>query len=113
MKRPFVKRRSGCSNGTQFATVSRTTLRAFPPPPPSVREYMPGRSADRHRPEAHSRRASILSPAVTATGTTFWPAWTSGTSKSDASLQHDLISAPVHFESSGRACCASSPWCRV
>ena len=30
-----------------------------------------GRPALRHLPEAHCRRASILSPAVTATGTTF------------------------------------------
>ena len=37
-----------------------------PPPPP----------ADRHRPDAHCRRLSILSPAVTATGTTRRrPAW--------------------------------------
>ncbi len=28
-------------------------------------------TADRHRPEAHCRRLSIVSPAVTATGTTF------------------------------------------
>jgi oxygen-independent coproporphyrinogen-3 oxidase len=28
------------------------------------REYTPTRSADRHRPEAHFRRLSILSPAV-------------------------------------------------
>jgi hypothetical protein len=34
-------------------------------------EYTPARSADRHRPEAHWRNLSILSPAVTATGTTF------------------------------------------
>ena len=38
------------------------------------REYTPARSADRHRPDAHCRRLSILSPAVTATGTTFWAA---------------------------------------
>ena len=56
----------------QFTPGSRTTLRTRPPPPPpSDREYTPARSADRHRPEAHWRRASILSAAVTATGTTF------------------------------------------
>jgi len=43
-----------------------------------------------------------LSPAVTATGTTFCAAWIKGTSSSDASLQHDLISAPVQLVSSGR-----------
>ena len=52
-----------------------TTLRTRPPPPlPSDREYTPARSADKHRPEAHWRKRSILSPAVTATGTTFWAA---------------------------------------
>jgi len=51
------------------------------PPPASAREYTPARSADKHLPEAHWRSASILSPAVTATGTTFCAAWTSGTSK--------------------------------
>ncbi len=58
----------------QFTPGSRTTLRILPPPD-SDREYTPARSADRHRPEAHRRRASILSPAVTATGTTFWAAY--------------------------------------
>jgi hypothetical protein len=75
---------------------------------PTDREYTPARSADKHLPEAHWRNPSILSPAVTATGTTFCAAWTSGTSKSDASLQHDLISAPVQLVSSGRACFAFS-----
>ncbi len=42
-----------------------------PPAPPSVREYTPARSAERHRPEAHWRNPLILFPAVTATGTTF------------------------------------------
>ncbi len=55
----------------QFTPGSRTTLRTRPPLLPSVREYTPARSADRHRPEAHWRSPSILSPAVTATGTTF------------------------------------------
>jgi hypothetical protein len=72
-------------------------------------EYTPARSAERHRPEAHCRNPSILSPAVTATGTTFWAAWFKGTSKSDASLQHDLISAPVQLVSSGRTCSSSNP----
>jgi hypothetical protein len=57
----------------QFTPSSRTTLRTLPPPT-SAREYTPARSADRHRPEAHWRKPSILSPAVTATGTTFWAA---------------------------------------
>jgi len=50
--------------------TARTTLCTFPPPA-SAREYTPTRSADRHLPEARWRRASILSPAVTARGTTF------------------------------------------
>jgi hypothetical protein len=83
---------------------ARTTLRTRPPLPPSNRGYTPAQSADRHRPEAHCRNPSILSPAVTATGTTFWAAWIKGTSSKDASLQHDLISAPVQLVSSGRGC---------
>ncbi len=55
----------------QFTPGSRTTLRTRPPLPHSDREYTPARSADRHLPEAHWRNPSILSPAVTATGTTF------------------------------------------
>ena len=51
-----------------------TILRIRPPLTPTDREYTPARSADRHRPEAHWRNPSILSPAVTATGTTFWAA---------------------------------------
>jgi hypothetical protein len=35
------------------------------------REYTPARSADKHLPEAHCRRLSIVSLAVTATETTF------------------------------------------
>ena len=50
---------------------ARTTLLTRPPPPSSNREYTPAWSADRHRTEAHWRKPSILSPAVTATGTTF------------------------------------------
>ena len=68
----------------------------------SCREHTPARSADRHLPEAHCRSASILSPAVTATGTTFWAAWIRGTSRRLASRQHDLISAPVQLVPSGR-----------
>ena len=60
----------GAAWGVQFTPGSRITLRPLPPPT-SDREYTPARSADRHRPEAHCRRLSILSPAVTATGTTF------------------------------------------
>jgi hypothetical protein len=81
---------------------ARTTRLIRPPLPTSPREYTPARSADRHRPEAHRRNPSILSAAVTATGTTFWAAWIKGTSSSDASRQHDLISAPVQLVSSGR-----------
>lgn len=53
--------------------MALTTLRTLPPPP-SDREYTPARSAGRHRPETNWRRLSILSPVVTATGTTFWAA---------------------------------------
>jgi hypothetical protein len=43
------------------------------------REYAPARSADTHLPEAHWRNLSILSPAVTATGTTRRrPSWCGG-----------------------------------
>jgi hypothetical protein len=58
----------------QFTPGSRTTLRTRPPLTPSALEYTPARSADKRRPEAHWRRASILSPAVIATGATFWAA---------------------------------------
>ena len=63
------------SQPRQFTLGSRTKLRP-PPPPTSAREYTPARSAERHRPEAHCRRLSIESPAVTAMGTTFCAAWT-------------------------------------
>ena len=53
---------------------ARTTRLTRPPLPTSPREYTPTRSADKHLPEAHWRKLSILSPAVTATGTTFWAA---------------------------------------
>ena len=43
----------------------------------------PIRSAERHRPETHWRNPSILSPAVTATGTTFWAATAAISSRSD------------------------------
>jgi len=59
------------TRNAQFTPGSRNTLRTRPPLPPSDREYTPARSADRHRPEAHWRNPSIMSPAVTATGTTF------------------------------------------
>ena len=60
---------------------SRTTLRTRPPLITSDREYTPARSADKHLPEAHPHGSSILSSAVTATGTTVCAAWTSGTAK--------------------------------
>jgi hypothetical protein len=43
----------------------------------------PIRSAERHRPETHWRNPSILSPAVTATGTTFRAATAAISSRSD------------------------------
>ena len=58
------------NTSAQFTPGSRITRRPLPPPT-SAREYTPARSADRHRPEAHCCRLSILSPVVTATGTTF------------------------------------------
>ena len=63
----------------QFTPGSRTTLRTRASLTPSDREYTPARSADKHLPEAHCLSCSILSPAVTATGTTFWAAPASGT----------------------------------
>jgi hypothetical protein len=61
-------------HAAQFTPGSRTTLLTRPPLAPSDLEYTPARSADKHLPDAHCRRLSILSPAVTATGTTFWAA---------------------------------------
>ena len=55
----------------QFTPGSRSTRLDLPTAARSSREYTPALSAERHRPEAHCRRLSILSPAVTATGTTF------------------------------------------
>ncbi len=54
----------------QFIPGSLTILRDLAPAT-SALEYPPAQSADRHRPEAHCRRLSISSPAVTATGTAF------------------------------------------
>ena len=88
-------------HAAQFTAGSRTTLRTRPPLTPSAREYTPAQSALRTRPDAHCLSCSILSPEVTATGTTFCAAWIRGTSKSDASLQHDLISAPVQSGARG------------
>jgi hypothetical protein len=65
---------SESSSCDQFTPGCRTTRLVRPPLAPSDRAYTPARSADRHRPEAHCRRLSILSPAVTATGTTFFAA---------------------------------------
>ena len=66
---------AGCGGGSfgpvQFTPGSLTTRLTRPPLAPSDREYTPARSADKHLPEAHWRNPSILSPAVTATGTTF------------------------------------------
>ena len=62
----------------QFTPGSRTTLLTRPPSRSCSREYTPARSADKHLPEAHWRNPSILSPAVTATGTTkLRPSWCS------------------------------------
>ena len=67
----------------QFTPGSRTTLRTRASLPPSDREYTPALSADKHLPEAHCLSCSILSPAVTATGTTFWAdRWRHGWEKS-------------------------------
>ena len=54
------------SRPTEFTPGSRITLRPLPPPI-SAREYTPARSADRHRPDAHCRSDSILSPAADQT----------------------------------------------
>jgi hypothetical protein len=45
-------------------TPRSCTNRLTRPPPTSDREYTPARSADKHLPEAHWCRLSILSPAV-------------------------------------------------
>ena len=60
-------------SAAQFISGSRITRLILEPADGCCSpEYTPARSAERHRPEAHCRRAPILSPAVTATGTTFW-----------------------------------------
>ncbi len=46
---------------------ARTTLRTLAPPT-SDREYTPARSTDKHRPEAHWRSPTILSPAEDSHG---------------------------------------------
>ena len=56
----------GCIAGFDDAHPTATTT--------EDREYTPARSADKHLPEAPCRNPSILSPTVTATGTTFWAA---------------------------------------
>ena len=60
-------------------------------------------------PPAQARSRSTDSPAVTATGTMFCAASTSGTSSSAASRQHALISAPVQSRSAGRRWPGSRP----
>jgi hypothetical protein len=68
---PDTPRRSA-----RFTPSSRITLLPRPPARSRSREYSPARSADRHLPEAHWPSPSILSPAVTATGTTRQrPSW--------------------------------------
>ena len=67
-----LHRRGRRSRGGEcrFTPGSRSTRLDLPTAAGASREYTPARSADRHLPEAHCRRLSILSPAVTATGTT-------------------------------------------
>ncbi len=72
---------------------------------------MPGSCALKQRPLAQLRSRSTDSPAVTATGTTFWAACTKGRSKSAASRQQARISAPVHCSSLGSRWLASSLNC--
>ena len=66
-----------------------------------IDRYTPDCSADKQRPFAHWRRRATDSDDVTATGTTFSAAWINETSSSAANRQHDLISAPVHWSSTG------------
>ena len=47
--------------------------------------------------------------ALVKPGDLAWAFSTSGTSSNAASLQHDLISAPVQSASTGFGCCGSSP----
>jgi hypothetical protein len=70
---------------------------------------MPGLAALRHRPLAQVRSFCTDSAAVTATGTTFCAACTSGTSKSAARRQQERTSAPVHWSSGGNFWLASRP----
>ena len=80
----------------QFTPGSRTTLRTRASLPPSDREYTPARSADKHLPEAHCLSCSILSPAVTATGTTFWAdRWRHGWEKSLAGDGFQALGSPI------------------
>ena len=58
---------------------------------------------------AQVRSRSTDSPAVTATGTMFAAASTSGMSSNAARRQHERISAPVKSRSLGRFWLASSP----
>lgn len=60
-------RSMGCPWPVQLTPGSLTILLALAPAC-SAREYTPARSADRHRPEAHWRSPSILSPAVRVKG---------------------------------------------
>jgi hypothetical protein len=73
-RRSLRHERSPVAVGEQSVHPGFRTTRRTRPPPPSALEYTPARSADKHLPEAHWRSPSILSPAVTATGTTFWAA---------------------------------------
>ena len=57
--------------------------------------YIPGTSASKHRPPAQSRKRLTDSPAVTATGTTFFAASSNDTSNNAANRQQLRISAPV------------------
>ena len=66
------------------------SARIAPPPlPPAIA----GPTADRHRRYAHRQAGSMLSLAVTST--TLRAACSSGTSRSDASLQHDFMPAAI------------------
>jgi hypothetical protein len=71
-----TRKRHAIVLAARFTRDSRTTLPTRAPTRSFPREYVLARSAERHRPEAHWRKPTILWPAATATGTTSRrPSW--------------------------------------
>jgi hypothetical protein len=84
---------------TQFTPCSPTAL--LTRSPPADREYTPGRSVARHRPEAHWRRASILSHPPRPYDLPL---------SSDAKLGKALPSRRIRRENSKGAGTSFQPW---